>query len=227
MTTTDGACGSQKFVLLNSDRRRSLRAAALGDFSRAPGRSAGHVRLLRAVALGARCRRPTGCRFEDRNGSLRGEFVLVKQTAESVAPPDTPLQVGRRDGARLEERRVLVERAVWPMRVVVGDVLAQHRLELPAGDDQDPVETFASGAADPALGVCFRPWRRDWRLDQPEPLRPEDLVEDGREFAVAVADQDPVALPLLGEGHRQVARLLLDPGAVGSGGDAGEIHATP
>src|SRR6266545_6845924 len=35
------------------------------------------------------------------------------------------------------------------MRVVVDDVLAQHRLELPARHDQDPVETFATDAADP------------------------------------------------------------------------------
>src|SRR6266540_4325870 len=113
------------------------------------------------------------------------------------------------------------------MRVVVGDVLAQHRLELPARHDQDPVETFAPDAADPALGMRFRPWRRDRRPDRPEPFRTEDLVESGREFLVAVADQDPMALPLLGEGHDQVARLLHDPSPVGMGGDAGEIHATP
>ena len=32
---------------------------------------------------------------------------------------------------------------------------------------------------------------------------------------------------LLGERHRQVARLLDDPGTVGIGGDAGEIDAAP
>ena len=63
-------------------------------------------------------------------------------------------------------------------------------------------------------------------LISPESLRTEDLVEGGREFAVAVADQDPMPLLLLGEGHRQVARLLHDPGAVGIGTDAGEIDTT-
>jgi hypothetical protein len=43
------------------------------------------------------------------------------------------------------------------------------------------------------------------------PSDPEDLVEGGREFAVAVADQDPMALRLLSQGHRQVARLLGEP----------------
>jgi hypothetical protein len=87
----------------------------------------------------------------------------VEQTAEPVVPTDTPLLVRRPDGPDLADRRLLVERAVWPMRVVVGDALAQNRLELPAGDDQHPVETLAPNAADPALGVRFRAWRSDRR----------------------------------------------------------------
>src|SRR4029453_11977248 len=102
-------------------------------------------------------------------------------------------------------------------------------LELPAGDDQDPVETFTPGAADPALGVRLPPPAPRRGLVQASPPGTGDLPEGGREFAVAVADQDPMPMPLvlLGEGHRQVARLLLDPGAVGIGGDAGEIDAGP
>src|SRR5919198_1201 len=110
-------------------------------------------------------------RCENRNGSLRSEFVFVKETAESIASMDTPLVARRRAGPRLGERRLLVERAVWPMGVVVGDVLAQNRLELSARDVRHPVETFSPGAADPALGVRFRPWRSDRRLDQPQSLR--------------------------------------------------------
>jgi hypothetical protein len=33
----------------------------------------------------------------------------VEQAAEPVAPTDTPLVVGRRDGPRFEERRLLLE----------------------------------------------------------------------------------------------------------------------
>jgi hypothetical protein len=55
----------------------------------------------------------------------------------------------------------------------------------------------------------------------------EFLHPTGREFAVAVADQDPMALLLFGEGHDQVARLLGDPGPVGMGCDARQIHPTP
>ncbi len=37
--------------------------------------------------------------------SLCGEFVFVEQPAEPVAPTDSPLVVGRRDGPDLRERR--------------------------------------------------------------------------------------------------------------------------
>src|SRR6266542_2294261 len=83
------------------------RARADRSVSRRVERS-GRGRLRRAGASGRRSQ-TEGLRVQNRNGSLRSEFVLVQQTAESVAPAATPLQVGRRDGARLEERRVLVE----------------------------------------------------------------------------------------------------------------------
>jgi hypothetical protein len=66
---------------------------------------------------------------------LRGEFVLVDQAAESVAPADATLVVVRGDGNRLEKRRSLLERAVRAMRVVVRDVLAQHPLQVLARDN--------------------------------------------------------------------------------------------
>ena len=44
---------------------------------------------------------------------------------------------------------------------------------------QDPVETLAPDAANPALRVRLRPRRRNRRLDHSDPLRAEDLVEVG------------------------------------------------
>jgi hypothetical protein len=38
---------------------------------------------------------------------------------------------------------------------VVGDVLAQNRLELPARNDQDPVETFTPDAATQRSACAF------------------------------------------------------------------------
>src|ERR1043166_4079647 len=111
------------------------------------------------------------------------------------------------------------------MRVVVGDVLAEDRLEMLAGDDQDAIEELAPDAADPALSVRLRAGRRDRGTDHPHPLRPEDLVEGSRELAVAVADQEPGPLLLLGQLHHQVARLLRDPSTVRVGGHTSEMDA--
>jgi hypothetical protein len=124
----------------------------------------------------------------------------VEQPAESVASVDTPFVVIPGDGIRLDKGRLLLERAVRPMRVVVGDVLAQHCLEVGARNDQDPIKTLAPHAADPALRVRLRPWRRDRRPDDADPFRADHLIEGSRELAVAVADQE--ARPLLLVGNR-------------------------
>src|SRR6266496_1199639 len=105
------ACGSQKLGFASTLAGSVFESRLWGFVSRWVDRSS-RCRLLRAGASGTRGRRPTGCRFENRSGSLRSEFVLVKQTAESVAPTDTPLVVSRRDGPDPRERRLLVERAV-------------------------------------------------------------------------------------------------------------------
>src|SRR5215207_689268 len=77
--------------------------------------------------------------------------------------------------------------------VVVRRVLAQHRREVSAAEDQEPVEAFAAGASDPALGVRPRLWRAHRRFDHADAFGAEDLVELTRELAVAVAvtDQNP------------------------------------
>jgi hypothetical protein len=61
----------------------------------------------------------------------------------------------RGDGSRLDEGRLLLELAVWPMRVVVGDVLAQHPLDVRARDDQDAIE--AVGPTNSCVRFCADP----------------------------------------------------------------------
>jgi hypothetical protein len=41
------------------------------------------------------------------------------------------------------------EAAVWPVRVVVGDVGSRDGFEMASPEDEDPVEAFASDGADP------------------------------------------------------------------------------
>src|SRR6266536_5850352 len=103
----------------------------------------------------------------------------------------------------------------------------ENMLEVAPAEDPEPIETFAAGAADPALGVRPRLRRAHWRFDHADALGAEDLVELAGELAVAVADEKPrKADTVVVELHQQVARLLRHPAAVRIGRDPGEVDAT-
>ena len=92
-------------------------------------------------------------------------------------------QLARRGIGRLE-----VERAVWPVGVVVVGEDAEDALEVPSVDDQEPIETLSADGADEALGGRVRSRRSHGCLDGSDAFVGEDGVEVAREFAVAVAD---------------------------------------
>lgn len=102
---------------------------------------------------------------------------------------------------------------MWPLRVVVGDVRAEHVLEVATADDQQPVETLCAYRTHEALRVGVRLWCPDRRVDHLDRFAAEDLVERHEELVVAVVDQEPC--PLEHTGEAEVASLLRDPGAVG------------
>jgi hypothetical protein len=87
-----------------------------------------------------------------------------------------------------------VESAVWPVLVVVAAVNAEHVLEVAAAEDEDSVEAISAESADPALGVSVRVRCLDRRMDHPDALTPEDLVEGAAELRVAVVDEKPERL---------------------------------
>ena len=75
---------------------------------------------------------------------------------------------------------------MWPVLVVVAAVNAECVLEV-AVADEDSVETISAESADPALGVSVRVRRLGRRVDHPDALTPEDLVEGVAELRVAVS----------------------------------------
>src|SRR5262245_44903317 len=79
-------------------------------------------------------------------------------------------------------RRRQLECSVWPVRVVVVDVDAQDALELPAADDQEPVEAVAADRSNPAFGEGVRPRRPERRADDLDTFALEDVVERVAEF---------------------------------------------
>src|ERR1019366_3911702 len=92
--------------------------------------------------------------------------------------------------------------------VVVDDVVGQHVLQMTATEDQHPVQTLTTHRADEALGEGVGPWSPDWRADDSDVLRPENLVEARSELGVSVSNQKPDWVSPVGQHHAEVAGLL-------------------
>ncbi len=130
--------------------------------------------------------------------------VFVDQTAEDLSSAHHAAGGTQLNRATLSWRS-LFERAMRPVRVVVGRVLGQHVHELPLVEDQHPVQAFAADGAHPPLGVGVG-LRRTRRTTQ---YRDADVgehgIEAGRELRVAIADQEPESVSLLPQREREVA----------------------
>ncbi len=72
--------------------------------------------------------------------------------------------------------------------VIVLDVDAQNALEMAAGEDQEPIQTFSPYRPDPTLSECVGLRRVERRLDHIDAFRVEHVVEGGAELGVPVVD---------------------------------------
>ena len=149
--------------------------------------------------------------------------VLVQKATETVASQRTNSRGGGRGSAA--GGRLLIERSVGAVRVVVLDVLPKHCREVARSTDQEVVEAFAAQGADEAFGDGVRPRCSDRGAEDADVGAGEHGVEGGGELAVPVADQELELLGAVAEIQQEVAGLLSDPGAGGVGGDSGEVHA--
>jgi hypothetical protein len=102
--------------------------------------------------------------------------VFVDQAAEPVPPqnPDTRACGGR---TLASGGRVLVQRPVRPMSVVMVGILAEDQLQVPSAGDQHPVQALAAGTGDPAFGYSIRARRLDRSPHDPHADRGEHGVE--------------------------------------------------
>ncbi len=78
-----------------------------------------------------------------------------------------------------------------PVLVVVAAVDAEHLLEMAAAEDEDPVEAVGANRTHPTLGEGVGVRGLNWRADDLDALRPEDLVEGVAELRVAIVDEEP------------------------------------
>ena len=90
--------------------------------------------------------------------------VFADQAAELV--PAHNMRTGDLRGRALSPGgRPLLQRPVWPVRVVVVDILIKDEPRVPLAGDQHPVEALAAGAGNPALRDRVRARRLDRCLD--------------------------------------------------------------
>lgn len=57
------------------------------------------------------------------------------------------------------------------------DELTKHTLEMATSEDDQPVETLATGALDPALCVTVRNGCLQWRTDNPHAFGSENVLD--------------------------------------------------
>jgi hypothetical protein len=118
--------------------------------------------------------------------------ILMDQPTKAISSHD-PRRRRQGDWHGGSEWRFLLQGAVRAVAVVMVGVLGRHRPQLPAADDQHPVQQLPPDGADPPLGVGVRPRRSQRRAQHPDPLGREDRVERGSELRVPVAEQKPEA----------------------------------
>jgi hypothetical protein len=160
------------------DSRRSARARPPGSGQRAGATQGSGVRARRVAAsttwtaswasicqaawtatglapARVRTQQPTcGCQLFE---SPHGTCVLMDQPTEPISSCDPPRR--RQDSWLAGLKRRLAQGAVRAAAVVMANVRGQYRLQLPASQDQHPVQHLPPDGAHPAMGVGICPRR--------------------------------------------------------------------
>ena len=85
--------------------------------------------------------------------------ILVDQATETV--PAQNAHTGHVSGwVCAASGRVLLQRPVRPVRIVMIGVLGQDQPQVPFAGDQHPVQALAAGTGDPAFGYSIAPHRQ-------------------------------------------------------------------
>src|SRR4051794_24298703 len=145
-----------------------------------------------------------------KSATLCGLRVLADQAAETV----TPYHSRADDGGwwlRRTQWCCLSQRAVRTMRVVMVDVLAQHRMQMTTPEDQHPVEQLPACRSYPALRISVGSRSPHRSLEHVDAGGGENGVEHRGELRVPIADQETEPVGPLAEVHQQIPGLLRHP----------------
>ena len=155
-----------------------------------------------------------------REAGLRGGVVLVDDPTQHVATADATERRGSKGHCAERCGHLESKAAVWPMLVVMPDVIAKDCFEVVATENERPVEALFPDGPYPPLGIRVRPWCPDRCLDHLDTFGGEHLVETGGELRVAIPDQEPERPSVLGEiacevagnlGNKEAGRMIGDP----------------
>jgi hypothetical protein len=119
-------------------------------------------------------------------------------------------------------RRCEPQSPVRPLGVVMGSELPKDSLKVTSAEDQQVVEALPASRPHPPLGEGVRLRSPDRRLDDSDPLGPEDLVKRTGVLGVPVSDQEPD--PFKPVPNRQVPGLPGHPGRVRVPCEAEDVH---
>ncbi len=122
------------------------------------------------------------------------QAIFVDQATDASVSSDAILLKIDRFGQRFQRRGA--PRAVRPVLVMVGLVVAQDPPQMVLVHDQGAVQEFAAASPDSAFGDRVHAGRPDVAEFGPDPGVGEDRIERGSEVGAAVADHelDPVCL---------------------------------
>jgi len=149
--------------------------------------------------------------------------VLVDEATKHVVSMDVERRgnAGQSPGGR---RHAKVDASVGALLVVVTDVFPKHSSEVAMAHDEYPVEAFVAYRPHPAFGVGIGPRRSDWRLDHPNALGAEHLVEAGGELGVPIPDQELDGSSSVHQVTHQVAGHLGNEGTIRMISDTENVH---
>ena len=135
--------------------------------------------------------------------------VFVNEPAKNVLTMDA-LQFGSGDGSFVGHGYLKIDATMRPLSVVVADILTKYSFEVTVTQNDEPVEAFGADRPHPSFRESVGPRRSDWRLDHPDALGAEYLVETCGELGVPVSDEELDGAPSVKQIADQVASCLGD-----------------
>ena len=119
---------------------------------------------------------------------------------------------------------LLIDALVGTSRVVVVHELKQDAPQMSSIEDENEIQAFFSGSADPAFRECVGVGSLERNIDDMKAFRLEDCIKGQAERAIVIMDQEPKRCISIGKFPDQLPGLLSNPELIGIGDDSGKVN---